>query len=35
MEHIFSKEKGIEEVLKYVGRMEIFKYSNGEVNPTH
>jgi ribonuclease HI len=34
MEHILSKEKGIKEVLKYVGRTERFKYSNSEVDPT-
>jgi hypothetical protein len=34
MEYILSKEKGIEEVLKCVGRTERFKHSNSEVNPT-
>jgi hypothetical protein len=34
MVHILGKEKGIEEVLKYMGRTEQFKSSNGEVDPT-
>jgi hypothetical protein len=33
MDHILSK-KGIEEVLKYMGRTERFKHSNDEVDPT-